>query len=60
MKNTLYQDMQELYDQLIDAWNRRDAKRMANLFAEQGVQIGFDGSKLNEKSGDLFTLKTNL
>lgn len=50
MKNTLYQDMQELYDQLIDAWNRRDAKRMVNLFAEQGVQIGFDGSKLNGKA----------
>lgn len=38
------QEVQELYQNLIDAWNRRDARGMAELFAEEGVQIGFDGS----------------
>lgn len=38
------QEVQELYHDLIDAWNRRDAQRMAELFGEEGVQVGFDGS----------------
>lgn len=37
-------EIQTLYKALIDAWNQRDAKRMAALFSEQGAQIGFDGS----------------
>ena len=39
-------EVQNLYNKLIDAWNRRDAKGMSDQFADQGVQIGFDGSKL--------------
>ena len=39
-------EVQQLYNTLIDAWNRRDAKGMSDQFADQGVQIGFDGSKL--------------
>ncbi len=38
------QEVQRLYETLIDAWNRRDAEGMAALFGEEGVQIGFDGS----------------
>lgn len=38
--------LQELYQKLVDAWNRRDAHRMSELFTEDGIQIGFDGSKL--------------
>lgn len=38
------QEIQKLYEKLIDAWNRRDADGMAELFGEEGVQIGFDGS----------------
>ena len=38
------QEVQKLYQQLINAWNRRDAQGMAELFGEEGVQIGFDGS----------------
>lgn len=38
------EEVQELYGKLIDAWNRRDARGMAELFGEGGVQIGFDGS----------------
>ncbi|MDQ0922244.1 uncharacterized protein (TIGR02246 family) [Pseudarthrobacter sp. W1I19] len=33
-----------LYEGLIDAWNRRDARGMADLFTQRGLQIGFDGS----------------
>ena len=36
---------EELYLALLDAWNRRDAAGMAALFAENGTQIGFDGSR---------------
>ncbi|MEK4384522.1 SgcJ/EcaC family oxidoreductase [Solibacillus sp. FSL W7-1464] len=43
-------EVQKLYNALIDAWNRRDAKGMSDQFAEQGVQIGFDGSKLIGKA----------
>ena len=39
-------EVRNLYNKLIDAWNRRDAKGMSDQFADQGVQIGFDGSKL--------------
>ena len=39
-------EVQNLYNKLIDAWNRRDAKEMSDQFADQGVQIGFDCSKL--------------
>ena len=45
--NTSFRDeIQNLYQKLIDAWNKRDAQEMAEQFAEQGVQIGFDGSKV--------------
>ena len=33
-----------LYHQLIEAWNNRNAREMADLFAEEGEMIGFDGS----------------
>jgi uncharacterized protein (TIGR02246 family) len=34
-----------LYQQLLDAWNNQNAYGMADLFAEDGEQIGFDGSQ---------------
>jgi uncharacterized protein (TIGR02246 family) len=37
-------EVQELYEALISAWNRRDARGMAECFAARGLQIGFDGS----------------
>ncbi|WP_077596863.1 SgcJ/EcaC family oxidoreductase [Oceanobacillus kimchii] len=46
MNASFNQEVQKLYQSLIDAWNKRDAEGMASRFAEQGVQIGFDGSKL--------------
>ncbi|PIC73823.1 SgcJ/EcaC family oxidoreductase [Sporosarcina sp. P17b] len=39
-------EITSLYRRLIDAWNNGDAKGMAELFTEQGIQIGFDGSKM--------------
>jgi uncharacterized protein (TIGR02246 family) len=37
-------EVQKLYDALIGAWNRRDARGMAECFAKRGLQVGFDGS----------------
>jgi uncharacterized protein (TIGR02246 family) len=34
-----------LHTAFISAWNRRDAKAMADLFASNGAMIGFDGSE---------------
>lgn len=36
----------ELYTQLLDAWNRRDAKAFAAGFTPTGIAIGFDGSQM--------------
>ena len=47
---TINDEIQALYQQLIDAWNKRDAHGMAAQFSEQGVQIGFDGSKVVGKA----------
>lgn len=37
-------EVQNLYETLINAWNRQDARGMADCFATRGLQIGFDGS----------------
>ena len=37
--------VEALYFALLDAWNRRDAAAMASLYADDGIQIGFDGSR---------------
>ncbi|WP_139488685.1 SgcJ/EcaC family oxidoreductase [Brevibacillus dissolubilis] len=37
--------VQALYQQLIHAWNNRNARAMADLFAADGEMIGFDGSQ---------------
>ena len=33
-----------IYQDLLEAWNNQNAQGMADLFAEDGEQIGFDGS----------------
>jgi uncharacterized protein (TIGR02246 family) len=35
-----------LYRSLLDAWNQRRAERMAELFLEDGIVVGFDGSQM--------------
>lgn len=37
-------EVHNLYEGLIAAWNRRDARAMAECFRKGGLQIGFDGS----------------
>jgi uncharacterized protein (TIGR02246 family) len=38
--------VQRLYEELLTAWNKRDACRYAALFADDGSLIGFDGSQV--------------
>lgn len=57
MSSSISDEIQGLYQKLIDAWNKRDAQAMADQFSEQGVQIGFDGSKLVGKGEILSHLK---
>lgn len=40
-------DIQNIYENLLEAWNKHDAKSFARLFKEKGNVIGFDGSQLN-------------
>lgn len=46
MNASLHDEVKALYQKLIEAWNNRNAQGMANQFTEQGVQIGYDGSKV--------------
>ncbi|ALX48466.1 SgcJ/EcaC family oxidoreductase [Lentibacillus amyloliquefaciens] len=46
MNASVHDEVHEVYQTLINAWNNRDAQGMAEQFTEQGVQIGFDGSKI--------------
>jgi uncharacterized protein (TIGR02246 family) len=39
--------LSRLYEDLLAAWNRRDAAGMARLYAVRGSQVGFDGSVAN-------------
>lgn len=36
-----------LYQQLLDCWNKRDARRFAAVFTRDGNNVGFDGSPIN-------------
>jgi uncharacterized protein (TIGR02246 family) len=40
----------DLYVQLLDAWNKRDAAQFAALFEENGHVTGFDGSQMNGRA----------
>ena len=46
MEETKSNEIVEVYDQLIQAWNDRDARKMSELFANEGEMIGFDGSQV--------------
>jgi uncharacterized protein (TIGR02246 family) len=35
-----------LYQDLLNAWNKRDARAMARLFISEGMVVGFDGSEM--------------
>jgi len=39
--------VRELYTRLIEAWDKRNARDFALLFASDGSLVGFDGSQVN-------------
>ena len=39
-----------LYEGLLDAWNRQSAEDFANLFADDGESVGFDGSQMEGRA----------
>ena len=43
-------DVRALYRQILNGWNRRSADAIAELFVEDGVAIGVDGSKLKGRA----------
>jgi uncharacterized protein (TIGR02246 family) len=43
--STENQAIVSVYTQLLSAWNAQDAAAMARLFADDGAQVGFDGSE---------------
>lgn len=40
-------ETRELYQRLIEAWNKRNARDYALVFASNGSIVGFDGSQVN-------------
>jgi len=42
--------IEALYRQLLEAWNRQDAKSYAALFSEDANVIGFDGSQIDGRA----------
>ena len=43
-------EVRSLYRQILSGWNRRNADAIADLFDDDGVAIGFDGSELNGRA----------
>ncbi|MFO7181823.1 MAG: SgcJ/EcaC family oxidoreductase [Pseudomonadota bacterium] len=46
MTSQIEQRVRALHEDLLSAWNRRDARGFAALFAPDGESIGFDGSDM--------------
>jgi uncharacterized protein (TIGR02246 family) len=44
-------EVEALYRDMLDAWNRRSATDMAALFVDDGHIIGFDGSQHHGRAG---------
>ncbi|MFG1919989.1 SgcJ/EcaC family oxidoreductase [Micromonospora sp. NPDC048898] len=53
--------VQRLYEELLTAWNDRDARRYAALFADDASLVGFDGSQVSasELEGHLAPIFTD-
>ncbi len=43
-------EISSLYQQIIEAWNKRSATEFAALFFEDGNVVGFDGSQMNGRA----------
>lgn len=41
--------IERLHTDLLTAWNNQEAIKMASLFTDNGISIGFDGSQYNGK-----------
>jgi uncharacterized protein (TIGR02246 family) len=50
-------EVRELYRQMLDGWNKRNADAFAAPFAEDGESIGFDGSQLVGRTDIVSTLR---
>lgn len=46
MKTSIENEIQTLYQRLIQGWNNRSAEAMAEQFSDKGELIGFDGSQV--------------
>jgi uncharacterized protein (TIGR02246 family) len=42
--------LEELHGDILEAWNRQDAKAYADYFVEDAVVVGFDGSEMHGRS----------
>ncbi|MFG1869789.1 SgcJ/EcaC family oxidoreductase [Micromonospora arborensis] len=53
--------VRRLYEELLSAWNDRDARRYASLFTDDASLVGFDGSQVNaaELEGHLAPIFTD-
>lgn len=38
-------ELERLHADLLTAWNKQDATKMASFFTDNGISIGFDGSQ---------------
>ncbi|WP_067931134.1 SgcJ/EcaC family oxidoreductase [Alicyclobacillus kakegawensis] len=45
MESSNQSQVTSVYKQLLNAWNHQNARAMADLFADDGELIGFDGSQ---------------
>ena len=43
--------VRRLYEQILIAWNQRDATAMAAYFQEDGNLVGYDGSQADARAG---------
>lgn len=43
-------ELEKLHTDLLTAWNKKDASKMASFFTNSGISIGFDGSQYNGKN----------
>jgi uncharacterized protein (TIGR02246 family) len=41
---------ERLHERFIEGWNARDARAIADLFAEDGAMVGFDGSTVDGRA----------
>src|SRR5690606_1355467 len=43
-------EIEKLHADLLNAWNKQDAAKMASLFTDNGISIGIDGSEYNGRN----------